>query len=118
MVEERARQGTSWPCGASAHRWLMLLCLWVFHVCEVSALLYRSTARVIRGEPSRHACCAVLKDTNGCTKRLVICFVEGKGFKESEERSERKISLVAFKSRRVLHFSGWNSTPNRNQYDP
>ncbi|CAM9155354.1 unnamed protein product [Ectocarpus fasciculatus] len=36
MVEERARQGTSWPCGASAHRWLMLLSLWVFHVCEAS----------------------------------------------------------------------------------
>lgn len=35
MVEERARQATSWPCGASAHRWLVLLCLWVFHVCEV-----------------------------------------------------------------------------------
>ncbi|CAM9774037.1 unnamed protein product, partial [Hapterophycus canaliculatus] len=35
LVEERARLGTSWPCGASAHRWLMLLCLWVFHVCEV-----------------------------------------------------------------------------------
>eukprot|EP00903_Cladosiphon_okamuranus_P016215 g14962.t1 len=35
MVEERARGGTSWPCGASAHRWLVLLCLWMFHVCEV-----------------------------------------------------------------------------------
>lgn len=36
MVEERARRGTSWPCGASAHRWLVLLCLWIFHVCEAS----------------------------------------------------------------------------------
>lgn len=40
MVEERARQGASWPCGASAHRWIVLLCLWVFHVCEASATVH------------------------------------------------------------------------------
>lgn len=36
MVEGEAREGRSWPCGATAQKWLTLLLLWVFHVCEAS----------------------------------------------------------------------------------
>lgn len=56
MVAERSREGRSWVCGATAHRWLVLLLLWAFHVCEVIHAVVSYLRRVFLSGKHRTAC--------------------------------------------------------------